>query len=766
MFVLVVLLLASLESSVLGHIQEDDGHFQANLEPMWTTGIISDGVGTSSILVTDLNQDNVTDIVACSNGSVYVLNEATGGNYGTVNFGGYYDTIWYSEQISCGKMAVGDRDSNGVLEICVGTSNSSWAYELFQRMQPRHPTADILYKTRVWEQLTNNLNANSSPKVYIFRGDSFEEVDELSLPDNTGVTDIKVADVDNDGNEEIVVAQSNATLVYDANTLILEWQAIDKGGSELEIGDIDGDSELEIVVNGNPARVLNAILKNEEWAYSGGFGIDMAVGDVDGDNIAEIAYIESWDDAYVLDAEAPVTKWHLDNLSDLNAVTVADTDGDGVDEVLIGDGQWGNVTGYQGSDGTRLWRIPNPEHGVFGIGVGDTDNDGVNEVVWGGGLSSSGKDALFVGNWINQSVEWSSDDLDGPLHVAAGDVDNDGQVEIVVASFSTNSGYDGGTVRVYDGSTHQREWSVVVSNSYYDLYQVAIGQLDTDPALEIVVGADNWYDARLRVYDGITPTVEWESAELAGGAPAALLVMNLDTDPVEEIIVALSNNHVQVFNGASSVIQWDSGSLDGSVQDVDIGDLDGNSVLDMAVLTNQSVYIFEVGTWTQKLHQTLSDGKKLAIANGDLTGTGELLIVTSTGWDPTSSQLQAWDGASYELLWQRSIGNVIINDIATADLDIDGDEEFAIMGSTVSDWYSSGNPSLLLIGSQIVSSYWTEYQNNGYWGTINGMVFADVDNDSQMELVFGSSSLIHASEVISSPLVIRTTHLPIVVRSQ
>ena len=352
--------------------------------------------------------------------------------------------------------------------------------------------------------------------------------------------------------------------------------------------------------------------------------------------------------------------------------------------------------------------------------------------------------------------------------MAAGDVDNDGQMEIVLASRSTTSSYDGGTIRVYDGVTHQLEWSTVESSSKF--YRIAVGQLDTDPALEIVLGGEKYSDTRLWVYDGVTHVMEWESAELSSGVPGALLVMNLDNDPVEEIVVGLSNSHVLVFNGVSSVIQWDSGSLDGSVRDLDIRDLDGNMVLDMAVLTDQSVYIIDLGTWTQKLHHALNEtnklafnyGDKLVITNGDMVGAGELLISISS--ESPGSQIQAWDGENLELLWQRSLENINTKDIAAADLDGDGDEEFVIMGDIGSDWDSNHDPSLLLIGSQIFSPYWTEYQNDGYWGMINGMIFADVDSDGQKELVFGSDSLIQVNEIISSPLII--INLPIVVRSQ
>lgn len=681
-----------------------------HLIPTWTTGILSDGVGPSKIVVADINQDGTTDVVTCSLDYAYVLN-ATGVET--------YDTTWYSEQIACKKVTAADRDADGVWEIYVATTDG---------------------------------------QVLIFAGDSFQALGAFTLPAGNAASDIEVADVDGDGGQEIILARADATLVYNANTLALEWHASGLGGEQLGIGNIDNDSQLEIVVNGNPAHVLNASLKLEKWAYSGGFGVEMGLGDVDGDNRDEIAYIDSWANAYVFEGDTLTVKWSRNDLGDLNAVAVADVDGNGAGEVLVGNGQWGSVTGYQGNTGTQLWSIPNPEHGVFGIGVGDADNDGVQEVLWGAGLSSTGKDALFIGSWVSETVEWSSDDLDGPFYVASQDVDNDGQTEIVLATQSTNSDYVGGTLRVYDGATRQLEWSTTIASSFFDIYQLAIGQLDGDSALEILVGGNHWYDTRLQAYDGISQTVDWQSPVLASGEPRALTIANVDADAMDEIIVALSNQHVQVFNGASSFIQWDSNSLDSTIQDLALGDLDGDAVLDLAVLTYQSVYVFEVGTWTPKLHQALADGQQVAIANSDLLGSGELLLFTSGGG--SNNWLQAWDGVTYGTLWRRSLGNVVVTDLAVADLDPDGVQELVVTGSAGFDWDS---PSLLWIGAQAYPLFW-EYRMNNHWGYLTGVAVSDVDNDEQLELLLGSSALIQVNEIVTASVVVQQTYLPVTSR--
>jgi hypothetical protein len=663
---------------------------------------MTSGVGSGHIIVSDLNLDGVTEVVSCDSVYAFALNRTAYGDY---------SPTWYSYGIPCNWVAAGDRDGDGIQEIYVGT-----------------------------------LGSNS--KVSIFRGDTFEQVGTFFLQDGGSLADLAIADVDSDGSQEIVVVHADATLVYDAHTFELEWRAVDKGGSQVAIGDVDGDPEPEIVVNDNPAHVLSAVTRTEEWSYPGGFGINMGVGDIDDDGIDEIVYGKASSDIYAIEGDSQAVKWHFESPSYPYQVAVADTDGDGVDEVLVGDEH--GVTGYLGGDGTELWSIHDPLRGIMGIGVGDADNDGVNEVVWGSGSATSQVDRLYIGDWLTESVEWGSDGLIGPLHVDAADVDKDGQVEIIMASFSTDLA--GGTLRIYDGQTYEPEWSTPISNEYYNISHLAVGQLDADPALEIMVAGINWYRTRVKVYDGITHAVQWTSAELADDAPRALLVMNLDADPVEEFVIGLADKRVQVFNGATPLIQWDSGTLDGNIQDVSAGDLDGDLVLELAILTDQSFYIFEAGTWTEKLHQALIDGQALTVANGDLSGAGELLVIS--GSSGSGHQIQAWDGLSYELLWQRSLGIGFVNGIAATDLDGDGDQEFVVVGTP------------LLINSQISTTYWVEYQNDDSWSGMKEMAQADLDGDGQGELIFAGYACIRVGQIILSPLTIYAHYFPILMRNQ
>ena len=660
----------------------------SSLTSTWTTGIISDYAAMSRTVVGDLNHDSVIDIATCSNGFVYLLNYTSPG---------IYDTVWYSEHVACSKITAADRDADGSLQLFIATSDG---------------------------------------KVVIFSGTNHQQKDEFTLPGAASASDIAVANVDGDASLEIVLVKSTVTWVYDASTYALEWTATGFGGNQVAIGDIDNDTQPEIVVNGNPAHILNATTQSQEWALSGGYGIDMSLGDVDGDNFPEIAYTDIANNIYVFDAGTMTEKWHLAGSGTLNDIIVADTNGDNLGEVLVGNHGFGSVFGYQGEDGTLLWTIPNPEYSAYGLAAGDTDGDGEREIIWGSGVGITSEDLLLVGSWVSETVEWTCVDLDGPLYVASGDVDNDGNTEIIVASYSMNTSYDGGVLRVYDGTSHQLVWSTMVGAVFYDVSQLAVGQLDGDAALEIVVGAENWYDTRIKVFDGITHTVDWESPVLGDYKPLALIVTNLDADAVDEIIVGLSTDNVQVFHGLTNIIQWDSGPLDGDIRDLDIGDLDGDGSLDLAIQTNQSVYIYDADTWTQKLHRTITNGWRLTIANADLTEAGELLLVTMDG--SLNNTLIGWDGVTYTEILRRPLGVKVIKDLVVNDLDSDGSQELIFMGNKGS--YST-HESYLSIADPLYPDYW-EYQMDRHWDTIYGIVLIDADNDGQTELLLSSSSVI------------------------
>ena len=68
--------------------------------------------------------------------------------------------------------------------------------------------------------------------------------------------------------------------------------------------------------------------------------------------------------------------------------------------IVVGDGQWGDVTAYRYRPGTNdleiVFQLDSQDHGVSALAVGDLDGDGNLEIAWGTGASSSGEDVFVV----------------------------------------------------------------------------------------------------------------------------------------------------------------------------------------------------------------------------------------------------------------------------------------------------------------------------------------------------------------------------------
>ncbi len=691
---LLIIILSAGYSPVQNTTARSSSYIVPTLTPTWTTGII-DNAGQNGFVVTDLDQDSKVDLATCSNGYAYVLNYEAGGTY---------NTTWYSANIYCHRIVAADRDSNGVSEIYIATDDR---------------------------------------QVLLFDGATHNLIDSFSLPESAFPADMAVGDADDDSRLEIVISSSDATFIYDALTFNLKWQANGFGGTQVKVGNIDDDPVNEIVVQSVPGHVLNAKLKTQEWEYAGGFGLRMDTGDVDADGRNEIAYYDFMYEIFVLEGDSQTIRWHLPNSGDTEEIAVADTNKDGSSEVLIGYAPWGGVTGYQGTDGSHLWTIPDSEYAIFGIGVGDTNNDSLNEVVWGSSSGGTG-DVINISSWVTQTIEWRSEDIDGPLLIAADDIDLDGQVEAVLASRSSNFAYDVGRIRVYDGLTHQVEWSARAGDTLAFIQQMGIGQLDADPALEIIIAGIFQYDAGFKSFDGLSHTEEWFSPNLAWGNSQAMTLTDLDNDAIDEIIIGLPTSNIQVFHGASDVVQWDSGPLNGSIIDLAAGDVDGDGVEDIAVLTDQMVYLFDSGTWTEKLRRAVTGGELITIAEADLESGGSLDVISYDGRTPRV--LQAWAGPGFPVIWQTTPGNLYLKNLESVDIDLDGINELILMGS---EGENGSLDSVLWIGSHVYPHFW-EYKYGGLWDTVNSLALSDLDSDGQAEFLYGTDTVIQAGEITTS----------------
>jgi hypothetical protein len=388
--------------------------------------------------------------------------------------------------------------------------------------------------------------------------------------------------------------------------------------------------------------VLDAAARTLKWGYSGGFGSTMALGDVDADGKPEIVGA-GWQ-VLIVNGDTMATT-SFERAAD--TVAVGDGNNDGVAEIVTGDGQYDVIRGWS-TTGTELWHINSPEHGVGGIGIGDPDGDGANEAVWGAGLSSSGPDRVLVGSPATQTIEWASPDLDGPVYSTAADLDGDGDVELLVGYASTNNNGSGAIVQIQD---LHGVVEATLPVPYGPLTRLTTGQLDADPALEVLAVTGNWSGSRLHSFDGVTHALEWASPEphwetgISGITP--VIVANLDGDAVSEIVVATIDQRVTVLNGASNFVQGATAALDGTVYDAALADVNGDATPDLVVGTYNGIYVLKATDLTQQHHTSLTGPKHVAARAGEYAILDGNQVITYAGatnterWRCTSTQASA-----------------------------------------------------------------------------------------------------------------------------
>ena len=215
------------------------------------------------------------------------------------------------------------------------------------------------------------------------------------------------------------------------------------------------------------------------------------------------------------------TSWFWNSDTNVSAVTAANVDGDGAQEIVTGgyynDGtRWvAQLVVWNGAtlavENVRTWYWAS-ETQIMSVVAGNVDADADVEIVTGG--------SYFDGTrWVAQLVVWNGATLAVEnvrtwywtsntqiASVSLGNVDADADVEIVTGgSYSDNTRYNAQLV-VWNGATlaveNVRTW-YWTSNTYIE--SVSVGNVDADADVEIVTGgsySDNTrYNAQLVVWE-------------------------------------------------------------------------------------------------------------------------------------------------------------------------------------------------------------------------------------------------------------------------
>ena len=439
--------------------------------------------------------------------------------------------------------------------------------------------------------------------INIYRGDTWNLVTTLNT-DNAYT--LQAVDADNDNDIELLVAGYNFLTLFDMETLTFQQTFHTEFNASAIAGDVDGDNLVEIILHTGEVIRIESNTITTVWDYGSNFGYKMHLSDFDEDNKLELIASQGWDEISIYDIDQKSKRASIDTSHDIGAIEVFDIDGDDIDELFYGDGQHGDIHCIDLTTMTERWFIDNPKHGTTDIVLGDPDDDGDLEIVWGAGHTSSGSDHLYVNDIDTGANEWKNMHLDGPVRaLATGDLDDDGNDEILAVSFGSNSGYDDGTILIFDAATKVLEHALsdqLGGHAWTGVHDAVIGDIDGDEETEFLIATDKLYDGAIYIFDGASRVLE-RRIDLDDGSPIYRLALgDTDNDNEMEIIAAAGKEHtgspgtfIYRIDGATGVTEWTSAALSSGWSDsygIVLADVTGSDNLDI-VVSNVHMYIVD-----------------------------------------------------------------------------------------------------------------------------------------------------------------------------
>jgi len=303
-----------------------------------------------------------------------------------------------------------------------------------------------------------------------------------------------------------------------------------------------------------------------------------ALGDLDGDGDLEIVVlgidrrIHAWHHDGTRVDGWPISQWDGDALwrGGLSSPALGDLDDDGLPEVVVG--TMSPCQQGQSGQNATLWAINGDSTNVPGFPVcteqilhsspalGDIDKDGRLEIVIASGYGTPGRQNLvYAWNHDGTSLPGWPVQAAGASVVMAppalGDIDNDGEIEIVVGC---GNGYQpdscdklyawnpNGTLLPHFPMTPPTRVSGYSSMPYTPV----LADIDSDGTVEILMG--RLADWALTVVDPSNGTSEVTTHQTAGGLLASPIVDDMDGDGLLETAIG----GVDYATGKGAIYIW------------------------------------------------------------------------------------------------------------------------------------------------------------------------------------------------------------------
>ncbi|MCI0586799.1 MAG: VCBS repeat-containing protein [Planctomycetes bacterium] len=566
--------------------------------------------------------------------------------------------------------------------------------------------------------------------------------------------------------------------------------------TDVAIGDVDGDGDLDVLVTNEYFRQSQLLLNDGTGAFTDSSATNLPVllgsaeavelGDVDadGDLDAFLGIVAGQDRLYLNDGLGfftDVTAGSLPATIDWTmAVALGDVDGDGDLDAYLG-----NTAAYPGGQ-NRLYL--NGGAGVFAdatatnlpavptyteaVALGDVDGDGDLDAFVGcfetGG--SGNLERLFLNGGTGIFTESSYPNLPSQFSsmpvrsVAFGDVDGDGDLDAILGNGPGGGG--GAQSRLYRNDGTGVFTDVTASGLpplLFDTRAVELGDVDGDGDLDALLG--NWVqESRLYLNGGTGVFADLSASNLPGFQESTRAVAIGDVDGDGDLDALFGNfgqDRLCLNDGTAAFSDVSASglpSLFDGVRDVALGDVDADGDLDAWVATAglfpgplqpapDRLYLNDgTGAYADATATSLPALLDLteAVALGDVDGDGDLdafLGNTASDTDPfPGDQNRLYLNSGTGVFTDATATNVPAvldhtHAVALGDVDGDGDLD-AFVGN-----HSSGVGGFERLHLNNGSGVFSDATTTNLPFTVNAteaVALGDVDGDGDLDAFVGN----------------------------
>jgi hypothetical protein len=467
-------------------------------------------------------------------------------------------------------------------------------------------------------------------RVHIFfnKGDGYFEPGTV-VDVRPVLSDLAIADVDNDGDNDIIVTGSsigdNVVLTNNGKGDFVPTSVIRTGLSSnaLSIGDIDNDGDLDVAfVHPGAGRV--GLYQNDGYgiytylsSIQSGTPRDLALGDVNNDGAIDLVITANSVHVclgYGNGAFAPAVIYGA-NMPTRIVLEDFDMDGDLDIGAVVSDctaGARNHCVLVRYNDGAGVFAIS--EHPISSVNprdlaVGDFDGDGRRDL-----LTTTEYHLYFTINYGGSSGRFASCHRllspNWPMDCAIGDLDNDLDLDFAVVN-------DGLSAVSVINSVGYHAYSPLINYTIGPSSDsVELGDLDNDGDLDIVATFDSGAGDISVLYNAGAGTFSWHAQYSIPGAARAVAIGDVNGDAFPEIaVVSWNTSQLTLWmndgNGAfTNAVTYSTGNTPIGVR---IGDLDADG-------NNDVVTANGIGTIT--VFRNLGNGALGPPINFNLGGSG------------------------------------------------------------------------------------------------------------------------------------------------